>query len=101
MLDQIKAHLLDSINDIVSTANQFVLHPEKDFSRKSQLTMKTMIQAILTMGGNTYLKSYLTYIYQLPNLPLSNDDIRSNIKLLKPCLPILLLKFQSLTTFLS
>ncbi|MFX3999994.1 IS4 family transposase, partial [Streptococcus suis] len=45
MLDQIKAHLLDSINDIVSTTNQFVLHPEKDFSRKSQLTMKTMIQA--------------------------------------------------------
>ncbi|MEG3296602.1 hypothetical protein, partial [Streptococcus suis] len=34
-------------------ANQFVLHPEKDFSRQSQLTMKTMIQAILTMGGNT------------------------------------------------
>ncbi|HFI0101278.1 TPA: IS4 family transposase, partial [Streptococcus suis] len=56
MLDQIKAHLLDSINDIVSTANQFVLHPEKDFSRKSQLTMKTMIQAILTMGGNTLAK---------------------------------------------
>ncbi|MDW8660757.1 hypothetical protein Q7V86_10660, partial [Streptococcus suis] len=36
------------INDIVSSANQFVLHPEKDFSRQSQLTMKTMIQAILT-----------------------------------------------------
>ncbi|TII04878.1 IS4 family transposase, partial [Streptococcus suis] len=59
MLDQIKAHLLDSINDIVSTANQFVLHPEKDFSRKSQLTMKTMIQAILTMGGNTLSKELL------------------------------------------
>ncbi|MCK4042408.1 IS4 family transposase, partial [Streptococcus suis] len=59
MLDQIKAHLLDSINDIVSTANQFVLHPEKDFSRKSQLTMKTMIQAILTMGGNTLAKELL------------------------------------------
>ncbi|NQN78504.1 IS4 family transposase, partial [Streptococcus suis] len=53
MLNQIKAHLLDSINDIVSNANQFVLHPEKDFSRQSRLTMKTMIQAILTMGGNT------------------------------------------------
>ena len=38
MLDQIKAHLLDSINNIVSTANQFLLHPKKDFSRKSQLT---------------------------------------------------------------
>ncbi|ABP91085.1 hypothetical protein SSU05_2119 [Streptococcus suis 05ZYH33] len=59
MLDQIKAHLLDSINDIVSIANQFVLHPEKDFSRKSQLTMETMIQAILTMGGNTLAKELL------------------------------------------
>ncbi len=59
MLDQIKAHLLDSINNIVSSANQFVLHPEKDFSRKSQLTMKTMIQAILTMGGNTLSKELL------------------------------------------
>ncbi len=59
MLNQIKAHLLDSINDIVSSANQFVLHPEKDFSRQSQLTMKTMIQAILTMGGNTLSKELL------------------------------------------
>ncbi|HEP1835880.1 TPA: IS4 family transposase, partial [Streptococcus suis] len=59
MLDQIKAHLLDSINYIVSSANQFVLHPEKDFSRKSQLTMETMIQAILTMGGNTLAKELL------------------------------------------
>ncbi|HEL1626189.1 IS4 family transposase, partial [Streptococcus suis] len=59
MLNQIKAHLLDSINDIVSSANQFVLHPEKDFSRQSQLTMKTMIQAILTMGGNTLAKELL------------------------------------------
>ena len=59
MLDHIKAHLLDSIKNIVSTANQFVLHPEKDFSRKSQLTMKTMIQAILTIGGNTLAKELL------------------------------------------
>ncbi|RRN48113.1 IS4 family transposase, partial [Streptococcus suis] len=59
MLNQIKAHLLDSINDIVSNANQFVLHPEKDFSRQSRLTMKTMIQAILTMGGNTLAKELL------------------------------------------
>ena len=35
MLDQIKAHLLDSINDIVSSANQFVLHPEKGTSKNS------------------------------------------------------------------
>ncbi|HFU4518054.1 TPA: IS4 family transposase [Streptococcus suis] len=59
MLDQIKSHLFDSINDIVSSADQFVLHPEKDFSRKSQLTMKNMIQAILTMGGNTLAKELL------------------------------------------
>ena len=36
-----------------------MLHPEKDFSRKSQLTMETMIQAILTMGGNTLAKELL------------------------------------------
>lgn len=59
MLDQIKSHLFDSINDIVSSTDQFVLHPEKDFSRKSQLTMETMIQAILTMGGNTLAKELL------------------------------------------
>ncbi len=53
MLDQIKAHLLDSINDIVSSANQFVLHPEKDFSRQSQLTMKTMIPCFSDVIFNT------------------------------------------------
>ncbi|HEM5029099.1 TPA: IS4 family transposase, partial [Streptococcus suis] len=68
MLDQIKSHLFDSINAIVSAADQFVLHPEKDFSRKSQLTMKTMIQAILTMGGNTLAKELLDL-----NLPVSQS----------------------------
>ena len=70
VLDHIKAHLLDSINDIVSTTNQFVLHPEKDFSRKSQLTMKTMIQAILTMGGNTLAKELLDL-----DLPVSQSAL--------------------------
>lgn len=50
MLDQIKTH-------IVSDANQFVRQPEKDFSRKSQLTMATMIKSILTMGAKGYLKN--------------------------------------------
>ncbi len=59
MLDQIKSHLFDSIIDIISTADRFVLHPEKDFSRKSQLTMKTMIQAIVSLIGKMLnLNSY-------------------------------------------
>lgn len=59
MLNQIQSHLHDSINDILSSADEFVANPEKDFSRKSQLSLKTMIQAILTMGGNTLAKELL------------------------------------------
>lgn len=83
MLDQIKSHLFGSINDIVSAADQFVFHPEKDFSRKSQPTMKTMSQAILTMGGNTWLKSYLIWTCLSLNLPLFNVGIELNTKLLR------------------
>lgn len=59
MIDQIKAHLLDSIDHIVSDANQFVRQPEKDFSRKSQLTMAKMLKAILAMGGKSLAKELL------------------------------------------
>lgn len=59
MLNQIKTHLLNSIKHVVSDANQFVRQPEKDFSRKSQLTMATMIKSILTMGGKSLAKELL------------------------------------------
>lgn len=59
MLEQIKSHLLESIDDIVSSAKQFVIHPDKDFSRHSQLDMKTMIKSILAMGGCSLAKELL------------------------------------------
>lgn len=79
MLDQIKSHLLDSINDIISAADQFVLRPAKDFSRKSQLNLKTMIQAILGMGGNTLAKELLDL-----NLPVSQSAFVQRRYQLKP-----------------
>ena len=68
MLDQIKSYLFDSINDVVSAADQIVLHPEKDFIRKTHLTMKTTIQAILTMDGNTLANELLVL-----DLPISQS----------------------------
>lgn len=68
MLNQIKSYLFDSINDVVSDADQIVLHPEKDFIRKTHLTMKTTIQAILTMDSNT-LANELLVLY----LPISQS----------------------------
>ena len=92
MLDQIKSYLFDSINDVVSAADQIVLHPEKDFIRKTHLTMKTTIQAILTMVGNTLATSYLIWTCRSLNLPLFNDVIRLNIMLFKYFLGMLLLR---------
>lgn len=59
MFDQIKSHLLHSIDDIVSDANQFVRQPEKDFSRNSPLIMKTMLNSLLALGGKSLAKELL------------------------------------------
>ena len=59
MFEQIKSHLLNSIDDIVSDANQFVRQPEKDFSRNSPLTMKTMLKSLLALGGKSLAKELL------------------------------------------
>ncbi len=69
MLDQIKSYLFNSINDVVSDADQIVLHPKKDFIRKTHLTMKTTIQAILTMDGNTLANELLVL-----DLPISQSS---------------------------
>lgn len=59
MFDQIKSHLLHSIDDIVSDANQFVRQPEKDFSLNSPLIMKTMLNSLLALGGKSLAKELL------------------------------------------
>lgn len=59
MLEPIKSHLLDSIDTIVSSTKQFVRQPGKDFSRHSQLDMKTMLTSLLAMGGSSLAKELL------------------------------------------
>ena len=71
MLDHIKAHLLNSINDIVSTANQFVLHPEKDFSRQSQLAMKTE-SSIMKLATSPCLKIFVLLSFSKPVISFDN-----------------------------
>lgn len=97
MFDQIKSHLLNSIDDIASDANQFVRQPAKDFSRNSPLTMKTMLKSLLALGGKSLAKELLDL--DLPSLSLLsfNDVIRLNSKHLKGILEILLLKSPLLT----
>lgn len=95
MLEQIKSHLLESIETMVSFAKQFVLHPDKAFNRHRQLDMKTMIKSILAMGSSSLAKALLDL-----GLPLFSGLIRLNLKLLPTFLRILQLKFQLLIIFL-
>lgn len=79
MFDQIKSHLLNSIDDIVSDANQFVRQPEKDFSRNSPLTMKTMLKSLLALGGKSLAKELLDL-----DLPVSQSAFVQRRYQIKP-----------------
>lgn len=79
MFDQIKSHLLNSIDDIVSDANQFVRQPEKDFSRNSPLTMKTMLKSLLALGGKSLAKELLAL-----DLPVSQSAFVQRRYQIKP-----------------
>ena len=78
MLEDIKRQLLASIDTIISTPKQFVLHPDKDFSRTSPLSLKQMIAAILTMGGKSLSKELLDL--DLPVSPSAFVQRRYRIK---------------------
>ena len=78
ILTENKRHLLASIDTIISTPKQFVLHPDKDFSRTSPLSLKQMIAAILTMGGKSLSKELLDL--DLPVSPSAFVQRRYRIK---------------------
>lgn len=68
MLNQIKAHLNDSIERINAQKDTFVSPSQTAFTRQRGLSFKTMIRTILGMGGKTLAKELLD-----ANLDVSNS----------------------------
>jgi hypothetical protein len=55
----IKSTLTSLINEISESPALFVTTPEKDFTRKRKLPMETVIQLLISMGGNSIYKELL------------------------------------------
>lgn len=67
-LKQVKHHLLDCISSIVSHSQDFIHHPATAFSRTSPLDLKTMLYALLAMGGDSLSNA-------LPILAVDGSDV--------------------------
>ena len=59
MLNHINNCLSKSIQSVLSRTEEFLLNPDKSFTRQSPLTLETMIRSILGMGGKSLSKELL------------------------------------------
>lgn len=65
MIKQIKAHLNNSIQSIISQKVEFVKQDEQAFTRKRSLSLETMIRTILGMGGKS-LSGVISVFLEIP-----------------------------------
>jgi hypothetical protein len=79
---KIKRNLFDSIDHLSQVKEDFVLCPEKDFTRNRKLPFKKVIMLLISMGSSTVTKELLdflilTLIHQRL-LVLFNNEINLN-----------------------
>lgn len=53
---KIRKILNEVISEITNAPEDYVVHPGKDFTRNRKLTLDTMLQMLVSMGGNTLAK---------------------------------------------
>lgn len=58
---KIKRNLFDSINCLSQMEENFVLCPEKDFTRNRKLPFKRVIMLLISMGSSTITKEILDF----------------------------------------
>lgn len=88
---KIKRNLFDSINHLSQMKENFVLCPEKDFTRNRKLSFKKVIMLLISMGSSTVTKELLDYFDFKIDTPTASSLIQQRNKL-KPEALLYLLK---------
>ena len=68
-IETVKDSLFKSISDLDEISSLFLLHPDKDFTRKRKIDFQTLIKTLLTMSGNSLNKEVLDFFDFAPDAP--------------------------------
>ncbi len=92
---EIKESLLDTVDSISSNPTLFLSNPEKDFTRKRKLDLKTTLNFILNMSGGSINKELLDYFEYDNSLPSNSAFIQQRAKILPELFGFLFHEFTS------
>ena len=73
----------------------YVKNPKRDFVRNRKLTFKTVIEILLSMGGQSISQELIDYFKHDTDLPSSSAFIQQREKILPSAFQVLLAKFNS------
>lgn len=68
-IETVKNSLFKSISNLEEISSLFLLHPDKDFTRKRKIDFQTFIKTLLTMSGNSLNKELLDFFDFAPDVP--------------------------------
>lgn len=78
----IKNHLYDSISELDTISSLFLQNPGKDFTRIRKLDFRTMVEILLTMGGQNLKLEIMNYFSFGVNTPTASAFVQQRHKIL-------------------
>ena len=68
--DFVKETLADIVRGMADSSMLYVKNPEKDFSRNRKLSFETVVNLLISMGGNTLYKECVVHSKNRPKFTL-------------------------------
>ncbi len=78
----LKEKLISIVKEMAVSPAEFVKNPGKDFSRERKLTFETVVNLLLSMGGNSIYKELLEYFKYDINTVSSSAFVQQRSKIL-------------------
>ncbi len=91
----IKDRLTSLIREMATSPELFVKNPGRDFTRNRRLTFETVIQLLLSMGGNSLYKELLEYFEYDTDTASSSAFVQQRDKILPFAFEFLLNEFTN------
>lgn len=93
--NKVKKILDNCIHKLVWMRNDYVMKPKKDFSRNRKLSLKTLIELLITMGAGSINKELLEFFKFDITLPSASAFVQQRNKLKPAALLFLLQEFAN------
>jgi hypothetical protein len=91
----VKGKLTEIISKMAAEPKLFVKNPNADFTRNRKLSFETVINLMLSMGGNNLTNELMEYFDYDVNMPSSSAFIQQREKILPAAFEFLLKEFTS------